>query len=454
MKRHHDGHPDEEKLDRYAFHPEAMGDIESIELHLRDCHECGEYVAAVRAFAEHVSHPESWLVDLTFISKKQTPTQIAKFMEALGIEDEVAALLLQPVVASPAAFREAAVHNDIRFRTAGAVRYLVERSIELRETQPMHAQHLADSAVIIAEQLPPARYARDLLLDLQGNAWCERANALRYLGEYPAALVSIEHARDAFSQSRIAEFDLARVDFIQATILWKMGRHDEALTLVHRSYGVFSAYGDLQREVDCGFLEGGILFETKQYDSALTLFLNLRGPVEDLNHLEARARLANNIAAAYQETGWASLAAPFFFEALRLYESLNLEIERLRTEWSLGLLALRTLGATPDVVSRLRNVAAGFSERGSVSDAALVWLDIAEQQVLVEDYDGIVELARHLIERFTAVGMLTSAVTALQYLREAASSRALSKSDIGHLRSFFQRLGREPEFAFIPPSTD
>ncbi|HEX2831504.1 MAG TPA: hypothetical protein VHW00_00725 [Thermoanaerobaculia bacterium] len=446
------GHPDDEKLDRYAFHPDAISDRDAIEEHLRDCRECGEYVAAIRAFAEHISHRESWLVDLTFLGKTQSPKQIAKFVEALRIEDEAASVLLDPLIASPAAFREAAVHDDPRLHTAGAVRYLVGASISARETQPMHAQHLADSAVVIAEQLSSASYDRDLILDLQGNAWCERANALRYLGEYPAALVAAEHAARAFKQTRIPEFDLARVDFIRATIFWKMGRHQEALELVRRSHTVFSRYGDAQREVDCGFLEGGILFETKQCDSALTLFLNLRGPVEGLNNPETRARLANNIAAGYQETGWPSLAAPFFFEALRLYEDLGLEIERLRTAWSLGLLAMRTLGATPDVVERLRQVAAGFTDRGSLSDAALVWLDIAEQQILAEEYDGIVELARHLIERFTAVGMLTSAITALQFLRDAALSRHLTAGDIGHLKSFFLRLGREPELPFTPPS--
>jgi hypothetical protein len=81
-----------------------------------------------------------------------------------------------------------------------------------------------------------------------------------------------------------------------------------------------------------------------------------------------------------------------------------------------------------------------------------VRLDIAEQQVLAEEYDDVVDLCRELIDQFTRAGMLASAITALQYLRDAAGAGCATASDVVYIRTFLTRLKREPELPFAPPS--
>lgn len=444
-------HPDDDMLERYALQPETIADADELESHLRDCTKCGEFVAAVKAFEQHLANPETWQIDATLTGEKRAPRGITDGLRDLRIEDEEGAYLLDPIVGSPVVFERANIQEDRRYFTAGVVRRLARASADAREDQPRHALRLAQTAVFIAERLSSASYDRDLIADLRGTAWRECANALRYLGRNQEALMAIDRGADAFREAPAPEFDLARLTLIRGTVFVNMGHLGEALSQARQCSLIFKKYGDVQRKVDAGFLEGGTLFVMKELRAALALFLALEEPIAELDDPSTRARLANNLAAVYQELQLPQLAAPYFREAIVLYEHLGFEIEKLRTEWNLALLALQSPGNREDALARLRRVAVGFETRGSLGDAALVKLDVAEQQVLAEEYDEVVDLCRELIEQFMSAGMLASAITALQYLRDAAAVGRATSSDVGHIRTFLTRLKREPELLFAPP---
>lgn len=445
-------HPKDELLERYVFAPESIQDIEELEAHLRECVKCGEQVALIREFEQELPNAETWRVADALAVSGSVPGWMLEELARARDEDAAARELLEPFLASPAAFQQSAILTDSVFQTAGVVRELVRASEAAREDRPRHALALADAAITIAESFPPTAYHPHVLASLRGQAWRERANALRYVGRYPDVLAAVDAADLAFRAAPVAEFDLARVDFIRGTALWKMERYDAALPFARRSREVFRRYGDVKREVHAGLLEGGILFDALQHREALECFLALEPLAEASDDAATTGYLMNATGAAYQELAEIDRAAVYFRRALSHYEHLGMEIEKLRTSWSIAKLMI-PLGSAYLAVVRLREVAAGFDERGSLSDAALVSLDVAEQLVLAGKFDDVAILSRQLIDRFTAAGMLTSALTALQFLREAAESGLITASHIAHVRTFFRRLSDEPALLFdAPPS--
>jgi tetratricopeptide (TPR) repeat protein len=441
-------HPSEETLDRYVSNPEVVADLEAIEAHLQDCTRCGEYVADARAFDAALSAPETWQLS---IQPKRTPDQVARALETLREEAAAASALLDPLIISPAAFARAAIESDPRYRTAGVVRKLCDSSAEAREDQPRHALKLADAALAIVDALRVEQsYEPDVLANLRGNVGRERANALRYLSRHDDALAALDDAEEAFRETLVPEFDLARVTFIRATIFWKMERFEEALAAARQARAVFTAWGDLRRQVDTGLLEGGVLFDSGQYDKALAMFFSLDPLLAMLDDASARARLSNNIAAAYIELDQPAFAAPYLHEAAALFEHLGFAIERLRTEWSIALLSVRQGQRQPGIM-RLRAVASRFEARGSLSDAALVALDIVEQHLLAGEFADAEAYCRKIVETFANAGMMKSAVMALQYLRDAVGGGRATSRDVQEVKKYLKRLVHEPELLFLPP---
>jgi hypothetical protein len=86
-----------------------------------------------------------------------------------------------------------------------------------------------------------------------------------------------------------------------------------------------------------------------------------------------------------------------------------------------------------------------------VTDAALVGLDIMEALLAVGKPRRIVALAQHLFSVFTQAGMITGALAALAYLKEAAASGSLTTAGIQDVRAFLRKAERQPSLQFVPP---
>lgn len=88
---------------------------------------------------------------------------------------------------------------------------------------------------------------------------------------------------------------------------------------------------------------------------------------------------------------------------------------------------------------------------GMATNAALVGLDVADALLALSQPGEIVRLAQHLFSVFTEAGMLTGALSALAYLKEAAATKRLTKQDLDAIRTFLPRAERQPSLLFVPP---
>lgn len=416
-------------------------------LHVNECARCSSEVQAIQVFCRQLGQKETWRA--AEFSLGSSNDQVRELVDALAFEDEIASFLLEPMLAEPSGLRGVLL-EDHRYHSAGVVRRLIAASEAAREESPLRALPIADAAVVVVDQLAPGRYDEELRLSLRGGAWRERANVLRFLGRYPEALAALDHAQESFRAARVAEVDLARLDFVRATVYYHMHRFDDAIPLARAAASVFREYGETARGLHVGMLEGGILFDLHQPKAAEECFRSLVAAAEELNDAPTLAFLYNALGAARQEMGDLVSAAGSFQQAAALYDHLGMEVEKLRTSWSLALIALGQ-GDGARAVPLLERVAESFENRGCFGDAALVGLDIAEQFALAGRNAEVRQLCSRLVERFTSSGMLDAALIALLYLRDAAAAERATPRTIQHVRQFLRRLSDEPALLFAPP---
>ncbi len=123
--------------------------------------------------------------------------------------------------------------------------------------------------------------------------------------------------------------------------------------------------------------------------------------------------------------------------------------EALRPQWGFALVTLGS-GKAAEALARFDEVRNGFRERKMLSDEALVSLDMMDALAALGRDAEIVAFAGEIIESFTGAGMLTSALTAFAYLKEAATRGTATPQLIEHVRQFVTRLQREPALLFCP----
>jgi hypothetical protein len=109
-------------------------------------------------------------------------------------------------------------------------------------------------------------------------------------------------------------------------------------------------------------------------------------------------------------------------------------------------------GRRADARKRLRAVQAEFERLGMVHTAVVAGLDLAEIELLENNFPEVVQLCRAAIRQFEAAGAAYSseALTALTFLREAAEQRRATQEIVWHVKTYIRRLPDEPALLFAP----
>jgi tetratricopeptide (TPR) repeat protein len=442
-------HPDEDTLERFAVDECEPGVSTAVSAHVGECRSCAETLETIRLVGAELGSAETWLA-MEVEAPREVPDHLLRTLESLRLEDQVADYLLEPLLRNPDGIERAVLELDGRYRTAGVIRRLLAASTAAREDLPGNALAFANAAVVLAEQIPADRYDDGMRSSLRASAWRERANSLRFLGRYPEALIATDHAEAALTNAPMAELEQARLDYVRSSIFQKMESWDDALKFSRRAAVVFRAYGETDREVAAGLIEGGSYFDAGQHAAAAKVFAGLLPLAESTGSAASVGYVSHALANAYHELGDIAAAAPLYQRALAEYELAGMELEKLRTSWCLGLLSAK-LGNRAAAIRQLTQAAEGFAKRGCLSDSSLITLHLVEQHLLAGDRARAAELCRLLPESFARAGMTTSALTALEYLREAAEAGRITPNVVRHVRKYLERLPAQPELLFAPP---
>ncbi|MGZ8708871.1 MAG: hypothetical protein ACXW28_01495, partial [Thermoanaerobaculia bacterium] len=311
-----------EELARFSDDASQAGDRQAIEGHLQACVSCQETLAIIRTVDDALHAEETWhFADELESARHQQ--QLTDLSERIVAEDDEAAEMLREHLATPLRFLWSDITVKRRYHTGGVVRLLARASAEAREADLLHALNLADAAIAIAEALPVDHYPARGVYHLRGLAWKERANACRYLNRYEDAFNACDHAERAYRRLVAHDLELAVMQYVRGTILWKQQRLEEALVLARLCGQKFSDLRDHGRWINARLLEGSILVDSHASDAARDIFLALSKDAEAMHDAPTRARIENDLANAYLNLGEIGSASAHFIVALQLYESLG-----------------------------------------------------------------------------------------------------------------------------------
>jgi tetratricopeptide (TPR) repeat protein len=443
-------HISEDELALFAFSPTAVSPErrEVIERHTAACASCRSTRDFFAVAEEDLSDVDMW----EQIAGSATLEALTAYAERIAEEDAEADDLLKPLLAAPGKTAWTNLLAQRRFRTGGVVRRLTNHAASVSDNEPLAALTFADAAISIAEALPDDTYPARAVYEIRGRAWEERGYAQGRLGAFKEALDSLDHAERIYNKHLASpSLGLARVAYIRAIVLYAQQRLNEAAEMAERAEHAFAHLGDEDQRVKAAYLRAGIRYEARDVESAVTLFQQVMEYGESIQDAAWIARASN--ALGYCEVQRENLgeASLHFHKALVLYREIGPESERVSTEWGIALVLLHA-GKRSEAIRRLRDAAAEFEKRGMITDAALVSLDIADGLLAQGYMQPIVDLAKHMFEVFTKAGMLTGALSALAYIKEAAAAGTLTREDLQATRSFLRCVQRQPDLLFVPPS--
>jgi hypothetical protein len=429
----------------------GVQESDAIALHLTECEECQTRSRRMTTFFEALATRGVWdatEAEAGTIDRKRAVLEFAARCQQEYTEARVA---LGPLLADAVGFILERAERHPEYRTSGAVRVLCEAANAACERNPLHARNLAEVAVAIAEQLSTSDYPADTVHTLRGLAWKERANALRFLAEYPAALDALDHAERELSGLGRNAFELGNIAYIRASVLMYMDRLDEATRQAAESARLFAAHGDTQGWMRARGVEAGVLFYRREFAEAASAFDQLRAYAESREDMIGMARHSCNMAACFLELGDGMRATPLLLDARRTYVQRGIRTELVATDWKLGVLA-RVSGRFEESIAQLRAAKDASEKLALPEEAAHVTLDLIESLLLVNRTGEIASLCSEVMRYFRRSGRLRQALTAAAFLKEATAEGSICVETVQHVRSFVQRLEWQPDIVFVPPS--
>ncbi|HSY50118.1 MAG TPA: tetratricopeptide repeat protein [Thermoanaerobaculia bacterium] len=273
---------------------------------------------------------------------------------------------------------------------------------------------------------------------------------MRYIGEYPEALLSLDRSEREFRQLLVPSIELGNTAYIRGVVLTYMDRLDEAERFAAGSAEIFDAFRDSERWVLATAAQAAILYYRSDYESALALFERLLKLAEANSDTMETARHSSNVGVCCIQIGNAARAAECLLVAHQLFVELENKPELVRIERWLGVLS-RVGGNVADSIARLRSARNDFDRLGLLYDAALATIDLVESLLVAGQTGEIPKLCADAMRFIRRAGNRRQAFIAAAYLKEAANRRELTLRRVEHVRKFVHRLEARPSLHFEPP---
>lgn len=349
----------------------------------------------------------------------------------------------------PSAWRRT-MRSDSRYRGYGTLQFLLETARTKFETEPAVAREITAAVLDFVDGVEDAP-SKVHWIGLQGLAWKEHANALRFAGDLRQALHAAERAAEIYGQSGGLHFEQTRARLASVNIHREIGNLEQALSIARECAAIFLDYGQRPFVTMARMCEASVLFSMKQFGEALRIFMDVVEEAEIEGDKLTLARGLTNMAECARELRDLPSARDLYPRALALFEELNLPTETARVRWGYAL-SLAAQGRMPWAVSELYKVRAIYLSLGANADAAVSMLDIV--RVRFDAGEDVRDICIELVATFSAAGLTQDAIEALAYLREQAKQGTLTSSKITRVRTYFGELLRTPVLHFARPNDD
>jgi tetratricopeptide (TPR) repeat protein len=420
--------------------------------HLPSCQPCSAKIESFRMIADALCDQESW----DRPAREPVPATIANlraFADRMTDEDSRAEAILQQLLAGSREEWMPRLQEHPEWRTAGVVRKLIAQVYTVVVTMPPDAVETMNLATEIAEQLNPADHPSDTVARLRGAAWRDKAYALFYVGKFAEAETAIFASERHFCSCVVSEYDLARLGIVKALVLRPFERFAEASDAAVASAQTFERHGDLNRTVSAKLAEAQMLCSRSMYVQAERLLLDLERQISTSTHVNTHSRVLANLGECYRKLGNVERAIYYYDCASALLNDIGAQTETVRIRWSVAVM-LAEAGRVADACQRVRVLSREMEQLGMTSEAAIAGLDVAELLLAQNEYEEVDEICRSTMQAFELAGLsyTTRALTALAYIREAASHRRADRTLVQNVREYIRKLPRQPNLLFAPHS--
>jgi tetratricopeptide (TPR) repeat protein len=331
-------------------------------------------------------------------------------------------------------------------RNSGALEELAKEVEARLDRDPGEALAIAELETRIADALDAAAYPAVIVAQLRAHAWRDRGQALSYLGRYEEAFAALDRAEEGLSAFGTLAHDRAMLQLVRAVTLQEVDRNEESLGLLSYCKHVFLDHGDQRRWLYVGFYEGTALHRTGHLHRARSTYFSLLDTARE-NDQNLLACIHNVIGYLSVEIGDYAAAESHLLNAVQTFTRLDKPLQAAKAELARGRLFVRR-GQIARGVSHLRVIRATFLGHSLIEEAGLCGLEIVET-LLARSPSDAEDLARQIVQEFTAARLNARAIAALGYLSEAIAAHTASSQTVVSVRDYIRALRKHPERDFI-----
>jgi tetratricopeptide (TPR) repeat protein len=325
----------------------------------------------------------------------------------------------------------------------GLCEVLLEKSRELRSTDPAAMLLLANLARVAADRLDPQVHGADQRTDMQARAWAELANAYRITDDFPQAEAAMACALDLRAQGTGDPLLYARVADLNASLLCDLRRFKEAFRMLDIAYAIHRRHSDAHEVGRTLILKGLYTGYAGQPEEGLQLLVQGLPMIDRARDSKLVFHTLHNILLFRVELGEYEAAQRQLQRMRSLYAAhaawLDMvKLHRLEAEIAAGLGDLATAEAT------FQQIRQDLDDAGMAFQAGLASLDLASVWLRQGRTAEVRALVAETMATFRVLGTEREALSALHMLQEALERDRATLDVIRLVSGVLRRLQNEP----------
>lgn len=308
--------------------------------------------------------------------------------------------------------------GEAGFATPDVCETLMERSYDLRFTDPTAMLRLAELAVQSAEELDTEVYGAENVADLQARAWAEVANAHRIIGDLSQADRMMTRAVDCRSRGTGDPRLLARLSDLAASLACAQRRFDQAFRLLDIGYSIYIKLGDRHSAGRVLIARGLYAGYTGDPLEGIRYLVHGLNTIDRAREPKLAFQALHNIVLLRVELGEYEEARRSLQQMRPLYARFNDELDDIKLRWVEGKIAAG-LGELDEAEEAFAESRDRLDRVGLGYRAALVSLDLVSVWLHQGRTAEIRQLVAELLVTFRAIGVEREALAGVLLLRDA-----------------------------------
>ncbi|MES1242600.1 MAG: hypothetical protein ABUT39_13380 [Acidobacteriota bacterium] len=319
---------------------------------------------------------------------------------------------------APAGAEGLPLPGDPDFYTPHVCEILLERSYEVRLSDPETMLRLADLAASSAEGLDPEVYGPAESADLQARAWAEVANAYRVIGDHVRADRMMARAVGCRARGTGDPRILARMADLGASLACAQRRFEEAFRLLDVAHATYLELGDTHAAGRVIISRGLYAGYTGDPLEGIRFLVHGLNTIDRAREPKLAFQALHNILLLRVELGEYEEARRTLLQMQPLYDRYLSDLERVKVRWMEGRIAAG-LGELDEAEAALLEAREEFDRAGLGYRAALVSLDVMAVWLRQGRTAEIRQLVAELMATFRAIGVEREALAGILLLRDA-----------------------------------